>query len=164
MPTASRAVRWIAPGAFPLPVWIALLACGIFFQASPPAHAEDRIWTALLLANSAPSPADDGADDLRGLKSKAGRAFGYPHVDSIAMATKTIDEKLERWLVPSQHFWMCVKSKRVEEGSYLLNVALFHDRRPVMEANVKLGPKSPLFIRGPMHARGQLIIALQVLP
>lgn len=143
-------------------MWLALLMCGVFLGAAPQARAEERIWTGLLLAdNGAP---DNGADDLEGLKTKAGRAFGYPRVQSIAMATKSIDEKFERWLVPSQHFWMCVKSKRVEQGGYLLNVALFHDRRPVMEANVKLGPKSPLFIRGPMHARGQLIIALQVLP
>ncbi len=141
-----------------------LLVCGaIVLSAAPRARAEERIWTALLLANNGPQ-SEEGADDLSGLRAKAGRAFGYTQVESIAMATKSIDEKFERWLVPSQHFWICVKSKRVEEGNYLLNVALFHDRRPLMEADVKLGPKSPLFIRGPMHARGQLIMVLQVLP
>jgi hypothetical protein len=92
------------------------------------------------------------------------RFFGYNQIELIGSATKNVDEKCERWLVPSQNFWLSVKAKQDDGKGYLLNLSLFHDKRQLVETDARLGPDSPLIIRGPMHARGQLLIVLQVLP
>ena len=59
---------------------------------------------------------------------------------------------------------MSVRSKREAEGMYLLDLNIFHGRRQVAETQAKLAADSPLLIRGPMCARGQLVIALQIVP
>lgn len=131
------------------------------------ATAEDvpdcRIWTALVLATNTPTHRG-GTPELTNISDKIERFFGYSQVQLIGAATKNIDEDCERWLVPSQNFWMSVKSKREDKKSYLIDLTLFHDKRRLVETNAKLAPDSPLFIRGPLHARGQLVIVLQVLP
>ena len=68
-----------------------------------------------------------------------------------------IDEQPERWLVPTQNFWLSARATR-ERGSFRLKLEFFHDARRILETEAMLGPKSPLFIRGPVHARGQLLL------
>jgi len=140
-----------------------LLALCLLFNAAPGARADDRIWSAIVLASESEKPKPPPAE-LQRLAPKIERFFGYKQLELIGSATKEIDEEFERWLVPSQHFWLCVKSKRVPgaDRTYLLNISLVHDRRPLVETQAKLAPDAPLFIRGPMHARGQIIIVLQV--
>jgi hypothetical protein len=58
---------------------------------------------------------------------------------------------------------MSVDAKQAPASSYLLKIALYHDKRCLVTARLKLVPDSPLIIRGPLHARGQLLIVLQVL-
>jgi hypothetical protein len=43
-----------------------------------------------------------------------------------------------------------------------VNIQLFQDNRPILETEAKVSPGSPLFIRGPQHGSGQVIIVLQV--
>jgi hypothetical protein len=47
-------------------------------------------------------------------------------------------------------------------GGYLLNLNIFQQKRQVCTSEVKLAPNSPLFIRGPLYGKGQIIIVLQV--
>ena len=124
---------------------------------------QDRIWSAILLATNTDAP-QKPAPELARFSGPVQRVFGYNQIRLIGDATKTIDEQCERWLVPSQNFWLSVKAKKGTEDDFLLNVALFHDERCLVETKAKLGEKSPLFIRGPMYGRGQLLIVLQVLP
>ncbi len=143
-----------------------VLALLVAFLASAGSSAradDDRIWSALVLATDVEKPKSP-PPELARVAGKIEKFFGYNQVTLIGSATKTIDDDLEHWLVPSQHFWVCVKSKRAGEDSYDLKLELFHDKRRLAAAEAKVGPDSPLLIRGRMHARGQLVIVLQVLP
>lgn len=127
------------------------------------ANADDKIWSALLLASNEERPTKPSPEVAR-LQGAVTRFFGYNQIQLIGSATKTIDADCERWLVPSQNFWLGIKARKGESESYNLDVTLFHDKRRLVETQAKLGQSSPLIIRGPLHARGQLLIVLQVLP
>lgn len=140
------------------------LAVAAMLGAGIPAQAADRIWSALVLAtNDDPSTAKLPASLAR-TAPKIKQFFGYKSLEVVGEATKSMSEDCEKWLVPSQNFWVCVRAKRQpEEVDYSVGVRLYHDKRKLVEAETKLRAGSPLFIRGPMHARGQLIIVVEVI-
>jgi hypothetical protein len=145
----ARAVCWLA------------VAGGMALAV--PAHADEHIWSALVLATQAEEP-KPLPTELAKIGPKIVRIFGYNQLEIIGSATKTIDEEVERWLVPTPNFWLCVKSNRKAEGAYTMDLKIFQDKRCLVETQAKLSPTCPLLIRGPVHARGQLIIVLQVQP
>ena len=147
----------------PSVAWFVAATLVIWICCEQTATAKDRIWSALLLASNVETPRKPVPEVAR-YSGAVQRIFGYNQVELIGSATQTIDAQCERWLVPSRNFWFGVKAKKGEGDEYLLHVTLFHDKRQIVEAQTKLGPSSPLFIRGPMHARGQLRIVLQVQP
>jgi hypothetical protein len=126
------------------------------------AQAQDRIWTGIVLASQADKPIAP-PPELAEVAKKMEAFFGYNQIEMIGSATKLFDDKDEHWLVPSQHFWVSAKGHKAKEGDYVLRLILFHDKQPIVETEAKLGPNSPLLIRGPMHARGQIVIVFQVL-
>jgi hypothetical protein len=126
------------------------------------AQAAEHIWSGIVLASKADAPKPAPAE-LQRLAPRIERFFGYNQVELIGSQMKTIDEQAEKWLVPSQHFWLSVKSRRAPgEKIYTVQISLVHDKRTLVETQAKLAPDSPLLIRGPMHERGQVIIVLQV--
>jgi hypothetical protein len=145
----------------------ALAACGLALigLVGAPAHAraDEHIWSALVLASKVDKPKPPPVE-LAKIGPKIQQIFGCNQVELVGSATKTIDEDLEHWLVPTQNFWLCVKSKRKAETAYTLDLSIYQDKRCIVQTQAKLGPNSPLLIRGPMHARGQLVIVLQVQP
>lgn len=153
---------WILQRSTPSLVWIFAVTLLTWISCEQRAIAEDRIWSALLLASNVETPKKPMPEVAR-FSGAVNKVFGYNQVELIGSATQTIDEQCERWLVPTRNFWFGLKAKKIQDDDYLLDVTLFHDKRQLVEAHVKLGPSSPLFIRGPMHARGQLLIVLQVL-
>lgn len=141
-----------------------LLVFALILALAAPAQsrADERIWSAIVLASKADKPKAAPAE-LSRLAPKIERFFGYNQVELIGSARKDIDEQSEKWLVPSPHFWMSVKSrKQADEKLYNLQISLVHDKRPILETQAKLAPDAPLIIRGPMHASGQVLIILQV--
>jgi hypothetical protein len=145
----------------------ALAACGLalvsLLALSAQTRADEHIWSALVLASKVDKPKPIPVE-LGKVGPKIEQIFGCNQVELIGSATKNIDEDLEHWLVPTQNFWLCVKSKRKADTAYLLDLCIYQDKRCIVQTQAKLGPNSPLLIRGPMHARGQLVIVLQVQP
>ena len=148
-----------------VPCIFAVAAVSLLGGAS--ASADHRIWSAVLIASNSDKPTE-APPQLRDVGDRIKRVFGYNQFAILGSTTTELDDRVERWLVPSPHFWVNVKARRANSkearGGYLLNLQLFHDRRPLVETEAKLAPDSPLFIRGPLHARGQLLIVLQVQP
>ena len=138
-----------------------LILC--LFVNAPAALADERIWSALVLATNAKSPKPP-APELDRFSRKVERFFGYNQLQLIGSATKSVEADCEKWLVPSQNFWLNVKAKQMDEGGYLLDLVLFHDKQRLVETKAKLGTGRPLIIRGPMYGEGQLLIVLQLLP
>src|SRR3954451_18942503 len=102
----------------------ALAACAralVCLLAAPaPARADEHIWSALVLASKVEKPKPP-PPELAKIAPKIQQIFGCNQVEIIGSATKTIDEELEHWLVPTQNFWLCVKSKRKAETAYTLD-------------------------------------------
>lgn len=127
--------------------------------------AHEKVWSAVVLASNAKKgerPAEV-VPELAPFVAKLSKFFGYDQFEVLGSATKTIEGASERWLVPTQNFWVGAKATR-EDGKYRLYMEFFHDKRRLLETEAMLGPKSPLFIRGPMHPRGQLIVVFEVKP
>ncbi len=158
-PRQTRSRRRLSPSLG----WLAAVILLVGLTCGETARADEKIWSALLLASNSETP-KKAAPEVARLQGVVERFFGYNQILLIGSATKTIDADCERWLVPSQNFWLGIKAKKGEEESYRLDVTLFHDKRRLVETQAKLGQSSPLIIRGPLHARGQLLIVLQVLP
>jgi hypothetical protein len=134
----------------------------------PPRHIElkhDRIWSGVVLATDVPAPKEP-PPELQEFASRLKRVFGYNQLELVGSATEVIDELSESWLVPSPLFPLSVKARHAPSkeahGGYLLNLRLFQQDRPLVDTEAKLGPGSPLFIRGPLYGKGQIILVLQV--
>ena len=129
------------------------------------AHADEKVWSALILASDparGEKPKEPPAD-IAPFAAKLTKVFGYEQFEILGSATKAMDNQTERWLVPSQNFWVGAFAQRAAAG-YLLKLELFHDKRKIVETEAKLAAGTPLFIRGPMHARGQLIVVFEIRP
>jgi hypothetical protein len=142
-------------------IFIALLAWG----QPGSALAETKIWSAVILASNAPEP-KESPEVLKPVFQGLKRFFGYNQFEILGSSTMSVDAKVEEWLVPTEHFWLSVRARKTTSkearGAYLLNLELFHDKRPLVATEARLGPESPLFIRGPVHATGQVLVVLQV--
>ncbi len=136
-------------------------------MAAPHAMAEDKIWSAVLLASNSKQPKAPPAP-LGPVCKRLRNLLGYNQFEILGSTTNTIGDDVERWLVPTEHFWLNVKARQASakeaRGGYLLNLELFQDKRSLVETEAKLAPDSPLFIRGPLHARGQILVVLLVQP
>lgn len=140
-------------------------AAVVMLVASVPAMAEEMVWSALVLASSAKKGEQPKAPpaELAPFAPKLGKFFGYDQFEILGSATKAMDGQTERWLVPTQNFWVGAKATRKSAG-YLIDLEVFHDKRRILETQATLGPKSPLFVRGPMCVRGQLIVVFEIKP
>jgi hypothetical protein len=125
----------------------------------------DKVWSAVVLASEMKKGTQPTVvpPELAPFVQKLSKFFGYDQFEILGSATKVMDGQNEHWLVPTKNFWVCAKTTR-EDGGYRLNMEFFHDKRSLLKTEAMLGPKSPLFIRGPVHARGQLIFVFEVKP
>ena len=131
------------------------------------AHAEDRLWSAVVIANNVAQPKEPPAE-LKPVLARLKRVFGYNQFEIIGTDVKPVGDGTERALTPTPNFWMNLKARHASvkeaRGGYLLNLELYQDKRALVDTVAMIAPESPLFFRGPMHARGQILIVLQVLP
>src|SRR5688572_28218027 len=130
------------------------------------ASAEEKIWSALVLASD-PEPgkkAKEAPAELAPYARKLTKVFNYTQFEILGSATKAIGGGgQERWLVPSPTFMVGVEAAK-EGGGYKINLGLFHERRRLVRTQAMLGMQSPLFISGPKHERGQLIVVFEIRP
>ena len=130
------------------------------------ARAEDRLWSAVVLATNAAQPKDAPAE-LREFAPRLKRVFGYNQMELLGSAAAPLAAREEgATLAPTPDFSFKVRARRTTSkearGGYLLNLQLFQDKRVLVDTEAKLAPGSPFFIRGPQSGKGQIIIVLQV--
>lgn len=132
-----------------------------------PVHGEDRLWSAVLIANNAASPKDPPAE-LKPVVGRLKRLFGYNQFEVLGAETRSLGDGAEQEFKPGKQFSLKIKARRASvkeaRGGYLLNLELYQEKRALVDTVAMIAPESPLFFRGPLHARGQIIIVLQVLP
>ena len=124
----------------------------------------DRIWCAVVIASNPEHP-KPAPPELTQIAEKISHFFGYRQIELIGSAAKPIDEYTDHWLVPCQDFWLKVASKRDADSAVCTeDIQLYSNKRRILGTTIRLGPDSPVFINGPMHARGQVLIILQLQP
>ncbi len=138
-----------------------LLAIAFLFSGASLRAADPAVWSALVFASNEEKPADAPAE-LRKFKTQLEKVFGYNQLELVGQHTEKMDEPREHWLVPSKKFCLRVDTKTSAKSSYVLDLELYHEKRKLADFEASLGPESPLFIRGPLCARGQLIIVMMV--
>jgi hypothetical protein len=146
---------------------VRLLLFFLLMLVAVPVRAEDRLWSAVVLASNKGRPAAP-PDELKPIAARLTHLFGYNQFEFIGTDVKPVGEEDWQTLVPTPNFWFNLKARHANlkeaRGGYLLNVELHHDKRTLVDSVAMIAPDSPLVFRGPLHARGQILILLQVLP
>jgi hypothetical protein len=142
-----------------------VLAGALWLGLTPPAIAADRVWSAVIVASQVDAPKPPPAE-LRSVAPRLKRVFGANQFEVIGSEIAELDDGTERALRPTQNFWMQIKARRASvkeaRGGYLLNLQLYQGKQTLVDTVAMLAPDSPLFFRGPMSARGQVIVVLLV--
>ena len=135
------------------------------FAGGAATSPDDKVWSAVVLASNCKKGDRPlvAPPDLAPFAPRLSKLFGCSQFEVLGSAILTMDDHTERWLVPTKNFWVSARATR-ERGGYRLKMEFFHDARRLLEAEAMLGPKSPLFITGPMHARGQIIFVFEIKP
>lgn len=141
-------------------LWLSCTGLARAGEPSPPPPTP-RIWSGLILATNDVHPSEAPAR-LRKFADKLKNIFGYNQFELIGEYSEKMGDPDERWLIPSKDFYLSVKSHTGAGGHYPMKIVLFQNRRRLAEFETRLSPESPLFIRGPLYARGQLVIVLHV--
>lgn len=145
---------------------LALLSI-LLLQLASPVQAQDRIWSAVLIARNVDEP-KAAPKEIAPVSKRLTRLFGYNTFEMVGSEVKQITDGAEQTLTPTKAFWLKVKARRARakeaRGGYLLNLELYQENRPLVDTVAMIAPESPLIFRGPMHARGQVLVVLQVLP
>jgi len=150
--------------AFSLLCWLSDASAVRAAQPSPPPPVPPippAIWSGLVLATNNPKPAQ-APTPLRQFAGKLKNIFGYNQFELVGENSEIMDDPYERWLTPSKDFCLSVKTHNEPAQHYPTKVVLFQNRRRLAEFETHLNSESPLFIRGPLYAGGQLVIILHV--
>jgi hypothetical protein len=146
---------------------LSLLALALFCwlscttRAAEPSPTPSRIWSGLVLATNNAHPAQP-PERLRTVAGKLKNIFGYNQFEIIGEYSEKMDDPNESWLIPSKDFYLSVKGHTVPGQNYPMKIVLFQNRRRLAELEAHVSAESPLFIRGPLYAHGQLVIVLRV--
>lgn len=124
-----------------------------------------KVWSAVVLASKvkkgekpAPLPSE-----LAPFAKQLTNFLGYDQFKLLGAKTEVMDKVDEHWIKLTKNFWLSTEATRVGT-SYRVKLELFHDTRPLLKTEAVLGPGSPLFIRGPEHVSGQIIMVFEVKP
>ncbi len=140
---------------------ILLCALSVFLPLQFVRAAAPSVWSGLVLATNEDHP-KEAPLELRKFKTKLENVFGYNQLELIGQHTESMDDPLEHWLIPSKNFCLRVDAKPLSKIGWPLRLQIFEDKKLLAHFDANLGPQSPLFIRGPLYAGGQLIIILLV--
>lgn len=123
------------------------------------ARGADSIWSGIVFASNAQQPAET-APEIARLHGKLRNIFGYNQFDLLSQHAEKMDEPVERWMLATKKFAVRVTSARKANPGYLLHLQVYQGRDLRAETDARLGLESPVFIRGPLCGKGQLIVIL----
>lgn len=122
-------------------------------------QAAEMVWSGLVYATVEEKPAPI-PKQLLSFGHKLQSVFGYNNLQLLGEHREVMDDRTEHWLLPGKNFCLKVDTRKAPSRGYLLDLQLFQDKRSLVKTQAKLGKQSPLFLRGPMYADGQLIIVI----
>ncbi|HEY5814575.1 MAG TPA: hypothetical protein VIT23_18210 [Terrimicrobiaceae bacterium] len=120
----------------------------------------DRIWSALVLATKESPP--EVPEALRKFVPAIKDVFGYNSLYLLGEKRRNLFSGGEEWLVPSKEFFFKVQCLDQGSTSYSVRIELYREKDLLVTTEAKLAKGAPLYIRGPMWGKGQLIFLLEV--
>ncbi len=129
--------------------------------AAMPLQAGEVVWTGLVYATNEPAPKAPPAR-LRPYSREIRKVFGYNQLVLLSEQRKRMSTDTERWLLPGKAFSLAVQSRAVGDGRYRLKLKLYQKRQLLVDTRARLARNSPIFVRGPLYGRGQLIVVVMV--
>lgn len=138
-----------------------LLLTLLTFSQRANAHQE-KVWTGILFANSEPGAKTNLPKKIAPFIGRMQKIFGYRSFKLIGQHTELMNDYREHWLIPTKQFFFSVTSVKRAKYGYHLQFELYHKKKLIVKAEVRLARKSPLLIRGPLCGKGQIIIVLLV--
>jgi|ERR1700677_1579869 len=132
----------------------------------PMAHAEDSIWSGLVLATNEEHPKQT-PPELEKYYSKLKGIFGYNQFELLGQHMELMDSSIEHWLIPRKDFFMHVDSqKSAKPGFYRIKLDLWQDideeKKLIAQIEARISGQNSMFIRGPYYGKGQIVIILMV--
>ncbi len=131
-------------------------------RASALAPGEALVWNALLMATNERKPRRAPAE-LRRLEDRMRRVFGYNQFAVVEEAENHVSKEGERWFVPTEQMYLGMKLLGNPIGDrQAVNVKIWRKKQLLVDADATIRPGSPLFVRGPLKGRGQLIFVIML--
>jgi hypothetical protein len=126
----------------------------------PACHAEDSIWSALVLATNDEHP-KEAVPELQKYYQKLKHIFGYNQFELLGQHLELMNNPDEHWLIPRKDFSLHVDSqKAVKPGFYRIKLDLYQEEKLLAEIEARIAGQNLLFIRGPEYGKGQIVIIL----
>ena len=146
----------------PMPIRAILL---LLLLAATVHAGESKLWGALLLGKKN-VPTQTFPSELKPYQSRLEKVFGYDSFEILGKSSHEIDTRphstTEQWLIPGKSFSVRTGVQPLDGGNFRVELQLYQDKKELVQTVAKLGPRSPLFIRGPLYGQGQLIIVIMV--
>lgn len=120
----------------------------------------DVVWSGLVYASTVQNPAPPPLE-LTSFANKLHHIFGYNQLQLLGQHCQEMNRPVDQWLLPANQVSLLVNSQR-KQFSYQLDLQLFQGSRPAVRSIVLLSRQSPIFLKGPLYAEGQLIIVLAI--
>jgi hypothetical protein len=129
-------------------------------SALPPGEA--LVWSALLIATNEKEPSR-APSELRRLEDRMRRVFGYNQFKVIEEAENRVSKQGERWFVPTEQMYLGMRLLGdPKQDRQAVNLKIWRKNQLLVDADATIRPGSPLFVRGPLKGRGQLIFVIML--
>jgi len=142
--------------------WIlALVLTMLFLSGGGTLRAQDRIWSALVLATNE-KPAKPIPDSLKPFAAELKEVFGYNSFYVLGEKRQRVKEGDSEWILPSKEVFLHLTALNKEVSNYEVSLDLYDRKKLTLTSRVKLARGAPLYIRGPQWGNGQLIYILEI--
>jgi hypothetical protein len=129
---------------------------------SAPVQASVHAWGCLLYASNAENALELPAC-LAAYDAPLRRSLGYSNYRVISQREIAVENQAVNLLVSAGEIQVVLtRAALAPDGKYLVELFFVEGTKQVMETEAKVGPGSPLFIRGPNWRDGQIIIVVMV--
>lgn len=121
-----------------------------------------QLWGALVYA------ADEGLmpggmpPELRRHSRALARVFGYRQYEIVGQQVSSVVAADESWLLPGGDFSVAVRRLDGAGSRWRGELQLYQGRRLLVRTEVELASGAPIFVRGPLYRRGQLILVFEL--
>ncbi len=139
---------------------IALVFLAFLFAAGT-TLADDRIWSALVLATNE-KPPRPVPEKLAAFAPTIREVFGYHSLYLVGEKRSPIGWGDEIWLVPTKEFFFQVCVMARDETHYHVQLELFRGKEPLLSTKARLARGAPLYFRGPQWGNGQLVLLVEI--